>query len=243
MNVILINGLRRAAVAAVLAAVLVAPARAADPDSVNDPFEGFNRAMFAVNEGLDKVIVKPVAQAYDVVTPLPAQAGVGNFFGNILDTRNVLNNALQGKLSEAASDLGRILVNSTIGIFGLFDVASELGLERHDEDFGQTLAVWGYKESAFVFWPVLGPRTVRDTGGFVVDSFTDPTWYTVDKSIATRNSLIALRFVDIRASLLPADKVVEEAALDKYAYIRDAYLQRRNNQIFDGRPPRPKDDY
>ena len=243
MNESLKNGLRRAAVFVAVVGVLVAPARAADPDAVNDPFEGFNRTMFAVNEGLDKVVIKPVAQAYDTVTPLPAQAGVGNFFGNILDTRNVLNNALQGKLSEAASDLGRILINSTIGIFGLFDVASELGLERHDEDFGQTLAVWGYQDSAFVFWPVLGPRTVRDTGGFVVDSFTDPTWYTVDKSVSTRNSLIALGFVDIRASLLPADKVVEEAALDKYAYIRDAYLQRRTNQIFDGRPPRPKDDY
>ena len=243
MNESLQNGLRRAAMLLVIAGVLVAPARASDPDAVNDPFEGFNRAMFAVNEGLDTVLIKPVAQAYDTVTPLPAQAGVGNFFGNILDTRNVLNNTLQGKLSEAASDVARILINSTVGIFGLFDVASELGLERHDEDFGQTLAIWGYQDSAFIFWPVLGPRTVRDTGGFVVDSFTDPTWYTVDKSVATRNSLIALRFVDIRASLLPADKVVEEAALDKYAYIRDAYLQRRTNQIFDGRPPRPKDDY
>lgn len=243
MNASLKNGLRRAAAAMVVAGALASPAQAADPDAVHDPFEGFNRAMFAVNEGLDKVVIKPVAQAYDVVTPLPAQAGVGNFFGNILDVRNALNNTLQGKLAEAGSDLGRLLINSTIGIFGLFDVASELGLERHDEDFGQTLAVWGYQDSAFVFWPVLGPRTVRDTGGFVVDAYTDPTWATINKAVATRNSLIALRFVDIRASLLPADKVVEEAALDKYAYIRDAYLQRRTNQIFDGRPPRPKDDY
>ena len=243
MNASLKNGLRRAAAAMVVAGALASPAQAADPDAVHDPFEGFNRAMFAVNEGLDKVVIKPVAQAYDVVTPLPAQAGVGNFFGNILDVRNALNNTLQGKLAEAGSDLGRLLINSTIGIFGLFDVASELGLERHDEDFGQTLAVWGYQDSAFVFWPVLGPRTVRDTGGFVVDAYTDPTWATINKAVATRNSLIALRIVDIRASLLPADKVVEEAALDKYAYIRDADLQRRTNQIFDGRPPRPKDDY
>jgi phospholipid-binding lipoprotein MlaA len=232
MNASLKKELCLAAAVVAVAGVLAAPARAADAEAVHDPFEGFNRAMFAVNEGLDKVLVKPVAQA-----------GVGNFFGNILDVRNVLNNTLQGKLAEAASDVGRLLINSTIGIFGLFDVASELGLERHDEDFGQTLAVWGYQDSTFVFWPVLGPRTVRDTGGFVVDSFTDPTWYTVNKAVATRNSLIALRFVDIRASLLPADTVVEEAALDKYAYVRDAYLQRRNNQIFDGRPPRPKDDY
>ena len=207
----------------------------------HDPLEGFNRAMFAVNEGLDTVLVKPVAQAYDFVVPLPAKAGVGSFFGNIADVRNVLNNALQGKLADAGNDLGRLLINSTVGIFGLFDVASELGLEKHDEDFGQTLAVWGWDDSSFLFWPIIGPRTVRDTGGWVVDAYTDPTWYTLNKSVAARNSLLALRFVDVRASLLPSDKVVEEAALDKYAYVRDAYLQRRRNQIFDGRPPRLED--
>jgi phospholipid-binding lipoprotein MlaA len=210
-------------------------------ENEHDPLEGFNRAMFAVNEGLDTVLVKPVAQAYDFVVPLPAKAGVGSFFGNISDVRNVLNNALQGKLADAGTDLGRLLINSTIGIFGLFDVASELGLERHDEDFGQTLAVWGWEDSDFLFWPIIGPRTVRDTGGWVVDAYTDPTWYTLNKSVAARNSLLALRFVDVRASLLPSDKVVEEAALDKYAYVRDAYLQRRRNQIFDGRPPRLED--
>ena len=197
--------------------------------------------MFAVNEGLDTVVFRPVAQAYDFAVPLPAKAGVGSFFGNIADFRNVLNNALQGKLADAGSDLGRLLINSTVGIFGLFDVASELGLEKHDEDFGQTLAVWGWGDSSFVFWPILGPRTVRDTGGWVVDAYSDPTWYTLNKSVAARNSLVALRFVDVRASLLPSDKVVEEAALDKYAYVRDAYLQRRRNQIFDGRPPRLDD--
>jgi phospholipid-binding lipoprotein MlaA len=136
-----------------------------------------------------------------------------------------------------------LAINSTVGIFGLFDVASELGLERHEEDFGQTLAVWGYRDSAYLYWPLLGPRTVRDTGGFVVDAYTDPTWGTVYKSVSARNSLIGLRVVDTRADLLPVDKVVEEASLDKYAYIRDAYLQRRRNLIFDGRPPRLDDDY
>jgi phospholipid-binding lipoprotein MlaA len=178
---------------------------------------------------------------YDFVTPLPVRAGVGDFFGNILDVRNVLNNTLQGKLADAVSDLGRLLINSTVGIFGLFDVASELGLERHDEDFGQTLAVWGWDHSSFLFWPLVGPRTVRDTGGLVVDIYSDPTWATINKSVAVRNSMVALRFVDVRADLLPTDKVVEEAALDKYAYVRDAYLQRRRNQIFDGRPPRLED--
>jgi phospholipid-binding lipoprotein MlaA len=228
--------------AVVLAAGMIASGGSPLADETpGDPLEGFNRAMFAVNEGLDTVAIKPVAQVYDFVTPLPVRAGVGDFFGNIADIRNVLNNTLQGKLADAGNDLGRLLINSTIGIFGLFDVASELGLEKHDEDFGQTLAVWGWGDSSFLFWPLLGPRTVRDTGGWVVDVYTDPTWYTLNKSVAARNSLVALRFVDVRADLLPTDKVVEEAALDKYAYVRDAYLQRRRNQIFDGSPPRLED--
>jgi len=229
-------------VTVVLAAGMIASGGSALADETpGDPLEGFNRAMFAVNEGLDTVAIKPIAQVYDFVTPLPVRAGVGDFFGNIADIRNVLNNTLQGKLADAGNDLGRLLINSTIGIFGLFDVASELGLEKHDEDFGQTLAVWGWGDSSFLFWPLLGPRTVRDTGGWVVDVYTDPTWYTLNKSVAARNSLVALRFVDVRADLLPTDKVVEEAALDKYAYVRDAYLQRRRNQIFDGSPPRLED--
>ena len=232
---------RRAGIGCLVAGAIFLATPATAQEAVHDPLEGFNRAMFSVNEGLDTVIVKPVAQAYDFVTPLPVRAGVGDFFGNIADVRNVLNNTLQGKLADAGTDLGRLLINSTVGIFGLFDVASELGLEKHDEDFGQTLAVWGWADSSFMFWPLIGPRTVRDTGGWVVDVYTDPTWYTLNKSVATRNSLVALRFVDVRASLLPSDKVVEEAALDKYAYVRDAYLQRRRNQIFDGRPPRLED--
>jgi len=232
---------RRACVGCLVAGAISLTGPVFADDAVHDPLEGFNRTMFAVNEGLDTVVVKPVAQVYDFVTPLPVRAGVGDFFGNIADVRNVLNNTLQGKLADAGTDLGRLLINSTIGIFGLFDVASELGLEKHDEDFGQTLAVWGWDDSSFLFWPIIGPRTVRDTGGWVVDVYTDPTWYTLNKSVAARNSLVALSFVDVRASLLPSDKVVEEAALDKYAYVRDAYLQRRRNQIFDGRPPRLED--
>jgi phospholipid-binding lipoprotein MlaA len=225
-----------------LVAGTIAPAGTAlAEETEHGPLEGFNRAMFAVNEGLDTVLVKPIAQAYDFAVPLPAKAGVGSFFGNIADVRNVLNNALQGKVADAGNDLGRLLINSTVGIFGLFDVASELGLEKHDEDFGQTLAVWGWAESDFLFWPILGPRTVRDTGGWVVDAYTDPTWYTLNKSVAARNSLVALRFVDLRASLLPTDKLVDEAALDKYAYVRDGYLQRRRNLIYDGRAPRLDD--
>lgn len=202
-----------------------------------DPYEGFNRAMFAVNEGIDKYAAKPVAQAYDAAMPLPVKAGVGNFFGNVADLWIGINNGLQGKPADGASDIGRLLINSTVGIFGLFDVASELGLEKHEEDFGQTLGRWGVGDGGYLFWPIIGPRTVRDTGGFVVDVYADPVSWGVD-NIPVRNSAYALRFVDIRASLLPSDKVVEEAALDKYAYIRDAYLQRRHSLIYDGMPPK-----
>lgn len=204
-----------------------------------DPYESFNRAMFSVNEAVDTYAAKPVAQVYDKAVPLPAKAAVGNFFGNAGDLWIGVNSALQGKFSDAGLDIGRLLVNSTVGIFGLFDVASELGLDKHDEDFGQTLAVWGVGDGGYLFWPIIGPRTVRDTAGWGVDSYGDPVWSV--RPIPVRNSMLAVRFVDIRASLLPADKVVEEAALDKYSYIRDAYLQRRRNQIFDGRPPRLDD--
>lgn len=205
-----------------------------------DPYEGFNRAMFSVNEGFDTVVAKPLAKGYDAVAPLPVKAGVGNFFGNVGDLWTGVNNGLQGKIGDGASDIGRLLINSTVGILGLFDVASELGLEKHEEDFGQTLATWGVGDGGYLFWPVLGPRTVRDTAGFVVDAYADPVLWGID-DIPVRNSAYVVRFVDIRASLLPSDKVVDEAAIDKYAYIRDAYLQRRRSQIFDGRPPRVDD--
>lgn len=208
-------------------------------DNPRDPYEGFNRTMYSVNEAVDKVVLKPLGQGYDKVVPLPVKASVGNFFGNAGDLWIGANGALQGKFADAGVDVGRLLINSTVGIFGLFDVASELGLEKHDEDFGQTLAVWGVADGGFIYWPVIGPRTVRDTAGWGVDYFGDPVGYI--RPIPVRNSMVALRFVDIRASLLPADKVVEEAALDKYAYVRDAYLQRRRNQIYDGRPPRQDD--
>lgn len=204
-----------------------------------DPHESFNRAMFEVNEAVDTVVAKPLAKGYDAAVPLPAKAAVGNFFGNVGDLFIGVNNGLQGKPRDGASDIARLLINSTVGIFGLFDVASEIGFDKHDEDFGQTFARWGVGDGGYVFLPIIGPRTVRDTVGFAVDTYADPVNHI--RHIPARNSAIALRFVDVRASLLPSDKVVEEAALDKYAYIRDAYLQRRRSQIYDGKPPRVDD--
>ena len=200
----------------------------------NDPFEGFNRAMFAVNEGLD-VVVKPVAQGYDYVTPQPIKTGVGNFFGNLWDVLTAINNLLQGKGADGMSDVGRVLVNTTVGIGGIFDVASELGLEKHSEDFGQTLGKWGVGEGPFFYWPIIGPRTTRDTFGWAVDSYADPVWNIND--VSWRNSLVGVSYIDMRASLLPTDKIVEEAAFDKYSYIRDAYLQHRRNEVHDGNAP------
>lgn len=210
-------------------------------ENPRDPYEDFNRSMYAVNDALDRAALKPVAKAYDSVLPLPVRAGVGNFFGNAGDLWIGINDVMQGKFADAGIDVTRLLVNSTLGIFGFFDVASEIGLDKHDEDFGQTLAVWGVPSGPYLFWPFIGPRSVRDTAGWLTDTFVDPVWSVRTRTELVRNSLVVTRFVDVRAGLLPADRVVDEGALDKYAYIRDAYLQRRRNQIFDGRPPRLDD--
>lgn len=224
----------KSAVAAVaIAGLLGGCATSGNP---KDPIEGFNRAMFAFNEGLDTVLIKPVAKGYEAVLPSPVRTGVTNFFGNIADLFVGVNNLLQGKPAQAASDLGRVAINSTVGILGLFDVATEIGLEKHEEDFGQTFGRWGVGDGPYVVVPLFGPRTLRDTAGLVLDVKADPVSNLSD--ISSRNALLALRLIDNRADLLPADKVIEEAALDKYAYVRDGYLQRRRNLIHDGNPPR-----
>jgi phospholipid-binding lipoprotein MlaA len=203
-----------------------------------DPYEGFNRTMFAVNQKLD-LVLKPVAQGYVNGVPLPMRASIGNFFGNVADPMIGVNNLAQGKPREAGNDWARVAINSTLGIFGLFDVASEMGFDKHNEDIGQTLAVWGVKPGPYFYWPVLGPRTLRDTAGYVADSQFDPVWQIQDKP--TLYSTAGTRIVDIRAALLPADTILESAALDKYSYIRNAYLQRRLSQVYDGEPPREPD--
>lgn len=201
-----------------------------------DPIEGFNRAMFGFNEGLDKVIIKPVATGYEAVIPSPLQTGVANFFSNIADLMIGVNNLLQGKPAQAASDAGRVLVNTTMGFLGIIDVASSMGMEKHEEDVGQTFGRWGMTDGAYVVLPFFGPRTARDTIGLAFDVYTDPVSH-VDH-IPTRNVLLATRLISDRAELLKADKIIEEAALDKYSYVRDAYLQRRRSLIHDGNPPK-----
>lgn len=211
---------------------------AAGPSASNpeDPWESVNRGTFAFNETLDAWLLKPIAQGYDAVTPAPVRTGVANFFGNVEDVWTGINSLLQGKPADAAHDFGRVVVNSTMGIAGLLDVASAMGLEKHSEDFGQTLAVWGVGNGPYVVLPLFGPRTLRDAGGFAFDLTADPVGQ-VNPDPA-RYGLSAVRLIDVRAGLLPAEKVLDSAALDKYSYLRSAYLQRRRSLIFDGNPPR-----
>lgn len=215
------------------AASTPAPESRGHPD---DPWEGMNRSVFAFNEALDRWVLKPVATGYDAVAPGPVRVGVANFFSNLGDVWVGVNSLLQGKPGNAANDLGRFVVNSTMGVAGLIDVASPMGLARNEEDFGQTLAVWGVGGGPYMVLPVLGPRTLRDTGGVAVDLTMDTLSLAEPESSVY--GLVMLRLIDTRAGLLPAEKVVSEAALDKYSYYRSAYLQRRQYLIFDGQPPR-----
>ncbi|HEY1057388.1 MAG TPA: VacJ family lipoprotein [Limnobacter sp.] len=199
-----------------------------------DPFEGFNRGVSSFNEGVDTVVLKPLAKGYNAVTAPEVRTVVGNFFSNLEDIAVAFNNLLQGKPKEAGGDISRFALNSTIGIFGLVDVASELGFQKHDEDFGQTLGVWGVGSGPYLVLPLLGPSTLRDASGKVVDAPLNPLRYHDD--VSERNSLIFLNLVDKRARLLPATDLVDRVALDKYAFVRDAYLARRASQIRDGAP-------
>lgn len=235
MESVFVKHLSMWALAVATALLLGGCATAGNP---RDPAEGFNRAMFAINDGIDKVVTKPIAQSYEAALPSPLRTGVANFFGNLDDVFIAVNNLLQGKLPEALSDVGRVLINSTVGLLGVIDVASDAGLEKHDEDFGQTFGRWGVGDGPYLVLPLFGPRTVRDTFGLILDVKTDPVSQFHD--VPPRNSMTATRGISERARLLSADKIVEEAALDRYSYIRDAYLQRRRSKIFDGNPPREK---
>jgi phospholipid-binding lipoprotein MlaA len=190
-----------------------------------DPFEPFNRSMSRFNEGLDEAIVKPVAQAYQGVVPSPVRTGVNNFFGNLSDVWSFVNNVLQAKPEAAVGSLMRVSVNTVLGFGGLLDWATEMGIERHRQDFGKTLGRWGVGTGPYLVLPVLGSSTVRDSAALIVDAKGDLVMQ-IDH-VPTRNSLYVLRAVDLRANLLRASDVLDQAALDKYSFTRDSYLQRR----------------
>ncbi|MGV3628145.1 MAG: MlaA family lipoprotein [Betaproteobacteria bacterium] len=233
----LVRRLRLTAVCVIVSVgVLGGCASTNDP---RDPLEPLNRGVYKFNDAVDTVLLKPVAEIYQGVVPPIARTGIRNVFNNLNDVIVALNNLLQGKFTEAASDVGRIAINTTAGLLGLFDVATPAGLEKHAEDFGQTLGYWGIGDGPYLVLPILGPRNLRDTGGLVVDSLTDPVTY-IDPS-RDRNQVMGLRLVSRRAELLGASQLLSVAALDEYEFVRDAYIQRRRNLIYDGNPPREKE--
>ena len=200
-----------------------------------DPYEQFNRAMFKFNDAVDRTALKPTATVYKAVVPGFVQTGIGNFFGNLSDVWSAANNLMQGKGEAGMSDVTRVALNSTFGLGGLLDIASEAGLQKHNEDFGQTLGQWGVKPGPYLMLPILGPSTVRDTATLPIDIAADPWGY--KHPLWVRNSGLALRAIDQRAVVLDASNLMEEAALDRYDFIRDSFLQRRESRINDGEGP------
>lgn len=204
-------------------------------DEYKDPFEKYNRAIYKFNEDLDRVILKPVATGYSKVVPSPVRRGVGNFFRNLLEPTTIINDILQGKFQQAISDSVRLVFNTSFGLLGFFDVATGLGIERHQEDFGQTFAVWGFKPGPFIMLPFLGPTNVRDGVGLLPYYFyTDPRLYNSDTTVTIL--LIGANVIDSRAQLLTPSKLLE-LQLDPYAFLRETYNQRRLSLIYDGDPP------
>lgn len=232
--------LSRAFVLLLASVMLVMTGCASNPRNPDDPLEGYNRAMFKFNDGVDRAVVKPVAQAYEKAVPQLVRTGIGNVFGNLGDVWVGINNLLQGKVGDGMSDLMRFAVNSTFGILGIFDVASEMGLQKHDEDFGQTLAVWGVNEGPYFVVPFLGPRTVRDAVVLPLDMRGNGL-VQIDH-VPTRNTVLAARIVHVRSVLLGTDRTLE-GQLDKYAFVRDAYLQNRRYKVHDGNPPVEYEDF
>jgi phospholipid-binding lipoprotein MlaA len=210
----------------------------ASGNNPKDPYEGFNRGMYKFNDTLDRAILKPVAQGYNTVMPTTGKKMVHNFFSNIDDIFVTANDLLQFKFKQAAHDFTRVWVNTIFGVFGLFDVAHKL--EKHNEDFGQTMGHWGLNSGPYIVLPLVGPSSVRDGVGTGVDSYYGLIENTDD--IATRNSLYGMSKVDLRAHLLDAEGVIEGNVTDRYSFIRDAYLMRRQSLVYDGDPPREKYD-
>lgn len=219
--------------------MLVACARDKNPSDPIDPYETFNRRTYEFNRSIDRVIIRPVAKAYDVILPNPIKKGVDNVFNNVGEVPNLANDILQLDFHESVTDVSRFAINSTIGIAGIFDVATKLGLERNYEDLGLTFAKWGAKKSPYVVLPILGPSTVRDALALPINLFFIPWTYL--KPVEVAYGVYALRLVDIRARLLPGDKLVKES-FDPYIFIRNAYLQRRD-YLMDMNSGKAKDTY
>ena len=227
---------RWAANAVLLTLLLLTVGCATGPNAnPKDPLEPMNRSITKFNDALDDNVLKPVATGYRDYTPELVQTGVGNFFRNLSDVLSTVNNGLQLKGRDTAESLMRVVVNTIFGIYGIFDVATPIGLERHPEDFGQTLGYWGVPDGPYLVLPIFGPSTVRDAAALPAEFAIDPVNHHPD--VSERNVAIATRIVDKRASLLKTTSLLSDAAIDKYSFTRDGYLQFRRNQVYDGNPP------
>lgn len=230
---------RRLGCWAALGATLLLLGCASNPDRVvdeRDPLELYNRAVYRFNTDFDKAFLRPLAIGYQKITPEQVDRGITNFFDNIADVTSVANNILQFKMSRAGSDVGRLFINTTVGLLGFIDVATNVGLPSYKEDFGQTLGYWGLEQGAYFVLPILGPSSIRDTIGLAGDVVTDPLFSLREDRVHW--GLVGLRVVDRRADLLTAGDILQDAAIDPYSFLRDAYLQRRLSRVHDGNPPR-----
>lgn len=208
---------------------------ATTPNGDNDPLEGANRVFYNINDALDRHFIQPVAETYVKYTPKPIRTGATNFFDNVGYLNVIINDFLQGKFRQGFADTGRFVINSTVGILGIFDVAQYWGLKRNDEDLGQTLGVWGAGEGAYLVLPLLGPNSVRDAPDLAMSGFTNLMFHLLDAGVTI--PLTILNAINTRANFLEATRIRDEAALDPYIFTREAYRQRRINQIYDGNPP------
>jgi phospholipid-binding lipoprotein MlaA len=201
-----------------------------------DPLEPINRGIFSFNNTFDHYLFKPIAKGYDTVVPTPVKTGVSNVFQNMSDVQSIVSDALQFKGAKMGDDMGRVLLNTTIGLGGIFDLATPMGIERGNEDFGQTLGYWGIGAGPYLVLPFMGPSSVRDGIGRVVEGQYDPLSFV--SSVPARNSLTGLRVVDARVALFPIEGLANQAALDRYTFFRSAYLQRRESLVLDGKRPK-----
>ncbi len=205
-----------------------------------DPWEKWNRRVFRFNERLDEDVLKPVATAYSNVVPRPVRNGVDNFLGNAADAWSAVNNFLQGKFAKGFEDVVRVGTNTIFGLGGVMDVATEAGLDHQYEDFGQTLGSWGFGPGAYVVWPLFGPSSVRESVALPLDRAVSPALVFSDGAV--KWEITTLQLINTRANLLGASKVLDDIALDKYTFVRDAYLQRRRSLVYDGEPPARPDE-
>ena len=233
--------MRAVIISLILAATLLASGCAhLPPDDPSDPLESVNRGIYKFNRGADRYVLRPVAKTYRDYVPGPVRVGVGNFLDNLFYPTVIVNDVLQGKFAQGGKDLGRFVLNTTVGLVGVMDVATQVGLPANDEDFGQTLGYWGLGEGMYLMLPFLGPSNGRDLVGFVGDYFTSPTTYVEDD--AAPWIVTGVNVVHGRSKLLDADKFLDEQP-DPYIFIRTAYLQQRQNLVFDGNPPRAKFEF